>query len=273
MPEALFLPDGGRFVPTALCRGPWTPDAQHGGPPAALLARSIEHAAGEDGMQTARLTVELLRPVPLAPLTVEARITRPGRKVRLLEASLRADDEEVARAVALRIRRREVPMPAGVDGRPTQPPSPGEGAVSAWPWTLTDLPAFHSHAVEHRFVAGGFDRPGPATDWIRLRVPLVAGEPTPPLARVAAVADFGNGISWVLSQPRPDPLPAPPPRGRVGLPGGRDVGRAARYRAGGEPPLGRAGNARTRAAESPAGPLLSRRAHSHRGPPTVPSGS
>jgi hypothetical protein len=41
-------------------------------------------------------------------------------------------------------------------------------------------------------------RPGPATDWIRLRVPLVAGEPTPPLARVAAAADFGNGISWVL---------------------------------------------------------------------------
>src|SRR5439155_1666657 len=51
-----------------------------------------------------------------------------------------------------------------------------------------------------RFVAGGFDRPGPATDWIRLRVPLVAGEPTSPLCRVAAAADFGNGVSWVLSR-------------------------------------------------------------------------
>ncbi len=200
MPDALFLPDGGRFVPTALCRGPWTPDAQHGGPPAALLARAVEHAAGDDGMQTTRLTVELLRPVPLAPLTVEARITRPGRKVRLLEASLRTEDGEVGRASALRIRRREVPVPAGVDGRPAPPPGPGEGAVSTPPWVMPDLPAFHSHAVEHRFVAGGFDRPGPATDWIRLRVPLVAGEPTPPLARVAAVADFGNGISWVLSR-------------------------------------------------------------------------
>jgi hypothetical protein len=61
-------------------------------------------------------------------------------------------------------------------------------------------PAFHSDAVEHRFVAGGFDRPGPATDWIRLRVPVVAGEPPTPLSRVAAAADFGNGISWILSR-------------------------------------------------------------------------
>ena len=61
-------------------------------------------------------------------------------------------------------------------------------------------PAFHADAVEHRFVAGGFDRPGPATDWIRLRVPVVGGEATTPLARVAAAADFGNGVSWVLSR-------------------------------------------------------------------------
>ena len=61
-------------------------------------------------------------------------------------------------------------------------------------------PAYHSHAVEHRFVAGGFDRPGPATDWIRLRVPIIEGEAVSPLSRVAAAADFGNGISWVLSR-------------------------------------------------------------------------
>ncbi len=51
-----------------------------------------------------------------------------------------------------------------------------------------------------RFVRGTFAEPGPATAWIRLRVPLVAGEATSPLTRVAAAADFGNGISWVLSR-------------------------------------------------------------------------
>jgi hypothetical protein len=58
--------------------------------------------------------------------------------------------------------------------------------------------AFHSDGVEHRFVAGSFERPGPATDWIRLRVPVVAGEDILPVSRVAAAADFGNGVSWVL---------------------------------------------------------------------------
>ena len=51
-----------------------------------------------------------------------------------------------------------------------------------------------------RFVRGSFAEPGPATAWIRLRVPLVAGEATSALSRVAAAADFGNGVSWVLTR-------------------------------------------------------------------------
>jgi len=54
--------------------------------------------------------------------------------------------------------------------------------------------------VEHRFVAGGFAAPGPAVDWSRLREPLDAFEAVSPLCRVAAAADFGNGISWVLNR-------------------------------------------------------------------------
>ncbi len=197
MVAALFEPDGDRLVPTPLCRGPWSPDAQHGGPPAALLARAIERAAAGD-LFVARLTVELLRPVPLVPLTVAARLARPGKRVQLVEATLAADGTDVARAVGLRIRRTSLALPPGL-AVAAPPPGPEAGTPTTSPWA-TDAPAFHKDAVEHRFVAGGFDRPGPATDWIRLRVPLVAGEPTSPLARVAAVADFGNGISWVLSR-------------------------------------------------------------------------
>ena len=199
--DALFVPDGDRFVPTALCRGPWSPDAQHGGPPAALLARGAERFAGGEEMEVTRLTVELLRPVPLAPLRVAAHAARPGRKVQLVALSLAAGDVEVARAVALRIRRRPLPMPADLPASPAPPPGPSAGASGTPPWgDGLARPAFHSDAVDHRFVAGGFDRPGPATEWIRLRVPIVAGEPVSPLVRVAAAADFGNGISWVLSR-------------------------------------------------------------------------
>lgn len=31
-----------RFTPTPSTAGPWGPDSQHGGPPAALLARAVE---------------------------------------------------------------------------------------------------------------------------------------------------------------------------------------------------------------------------------------
>lgn len=198
--DALYEPDGERFRPTELTRGPWDPRAQHGGPPAALLAFCVEWFAGDDGMQTARMTVELLRPVPLDLLAVSVRRIRPGKKVQLLEATLRAGEVDVARGTTLRMRARDLPVPAEVEA-PAPPRGPDEGTTSVPPWSdAIWRPAFHSDAVEHRFTAGGFDRPGPATDWIRLRVPVVAGSPAPPVARVMAAADFGNGVSWVLSR-------------------------------------------------------------------------
>src|SRR4029453_12749701 len=198
MADALFELDGSRFVATELARGPWTPEALHGGPPAALVARGAERAEGGDGMMIARLTVELLRPVPVSVLAVETRLLRPGRKVQLVGASLQAGDTEVARATALRIRTAGLPVPDDLPS-PEPPPGPETARASVSPGiALRDYPAFHNQGVGHRFVAGAFDQPGPATDWIRLRVPLVAGERTSPLARVMAVSDVGNGLSWVL---------------------------------------------------------------------------
>ena len=49
-----------------------------------------------------------------------------------------------------------------------------------------------------RFAAGGWDEPGPATVWTRLRVPVVAGEEPSRPQRVLAVADSANGVSAVL---------------------------------------------------------------------------
>lgn len=198
MAVSIFVRDGELFLPTDLARGPWSPQAQHGGAPAALLARLVEAADDGAAMQVARLTIELLRPVPIAPLAARVRLLRPGRKVQLVEAALWHGETEVARCTALRLRRADVPLPADLPRTPP-PPAPGEGLDSLPPWSeQVDYQAFHNAAVEHRFVRGSFAEPGPATDWIRLRVPLIAGEATTPLSRVAAAADFGNGVSWVL---------------------------------------------------------------------------
>ncbi|HEX2126153.1 MAG TPA: acyl-CoA thioesterase domain-containing protein, partial [Thermoleophilaceae bacterium] len=88
MAGAFYRVDGDRLVPSELTRGPWDPAAQHAGPPSALLARALERCEPRDGLRIARITVEILGPVPLAPLTATARVVRPGRSVELLEASL-----------------------------------------------------------------------------------------------------------------------------------------------------------------------------------------
>src|SRR3954465_11659696 len=105
MAESFFVPDGDRFVPTDYARGPWGPDAAHAGPPAALLGRAVgaREPAGPE-LVVSRFTMEILRPVPVRPLDVTARVVRPGRRVQMSEAVLRDGDQEVARAVAWRIR-------------------------------------------------------------------------------------------------------------------------------------------------------------------------
>ena len=205
--DALFVPDGAHVVPTAYARGPWSPGALHGGPVAALLARAVEACERDETMHVARLTVELLRPVPLAPLAVSATVSRPGRKVQVVEARIAADGRDVAWARALRIRVQPSgeasagladPLARGpVPGRdPGAPAGPGDGYVSDT--SMGDDRAFHSEGAELRYVVGTFAEHGPATVWVRLAVPVVPGEEPSPLQRVAAAADFGNGVSAEL---------------------------------------------------------------------------
>lgn len=198
-PAALFVRDGDRFAPTELTRGPWNPDAQHGGPPAALLARCVALHDGGEAMFVARLTIELLRPVPLTPLAVRCAFDRPGKRVQLVRASLFSTEIEVARCTALRIRRAAVALPE-IDDTLAAPSPPAAGARPGpgWLGRGDSLVAFHRDAVDHHVVAGSIEKPGPCQDWIRLRVPVVAGEEILPLSRVGAAADFGNGVSRVL---------------------------------------------------------------------------
>jgi hypothetical protein len=147
-------------------------------------------------MLVTRMTVDLIRPVPIAPLEVTARPLRTGRRVQLAEATIAAGGTVVARASALRIRRTEVdlPIPPDTDSAPTDP-----AGLPAW--DDSRYPAgemYHTAGVELRYAAGELGRPGPATVWVRLRQRVLPGEEPTPLMRVAAAADFGNGVSPVL---------------------------------------------------------------------------
>jgi Thioesterase-like superfamily len=193
--DAFYVPDGDGFAATELTRGPWDPDAQHAGPPGALLAREIERCEPRENQQVARITLEIMRPVPLARLGVQARVVRSGRSVELLEAELiDADGNELIRARAWRIRTQMLDLPEGLPRYPP-PPGPEQGEEGEFPVTGS---VGYWTAMDYRFVSASFKEAGPALGWLRMRVALVAGEEPSPLVRVMAAADSGNGVSAIL---------------------------------------------------------------------------
>ncbi|MCA1722605.1 MAG: thioesterase family protein [Actinobacteria bacterium] len=200
MSDALYIPDGDHFLPTELTRGPWDPLAQHAGAPAALIARAVEQLESPQPMHLARLTIEIIRPVPLLPLKVTAVVTRPGRKVQVSDVIMEAEGVEVCRARAVRIRRADLPVPTAAAPQ-SPPPGPGDGTPVELEFRATQT-AFHTDGMEFVEVGGSVNAPGPATVWLRLRQPVVAGEEPTGVQRAVAAADFGNGVSWVMPMDR-----------------------------------------------------------------------
>lgn len=195
MPDAFYLPDGDLLVPTKLTAGPWSPQAQHGGPLSAVVARAVEGCEPRAGWRLARVTVEILAPVPLEPLRASAALVRPGRSVEMLEGSVAVDGgREVLRARAWRLRTSDLGVEVG-DGRPAAP-GPEHGAERDFFPGAADE-GYHT-AMDIRFLTGGYLDPGPAKAWLRQRQPLVAGEEPSPLQRVLVAADVGNGLSSEL---------------------------------------------------------------------------
>jgi hypothetical protein len=199
MSRPIFERDGAHVVPTALARGPWDPGTCHGGAPAALLAATIDTVPSLVPMGTVRLSFDLLRPVPLAPLHLAQRIVREGKRVQLVEASLTDQDAtELMRCRALRIRiaELELPHPTQLDLGAT--PAPGPEHLARFEGDDRWVAEGFWQAVDVRFVAGALGRPGTGTAWFRVVAPLLEGSPITPVARAAAAADFGNGIASPL---------------------------------------------------------------------------
>lgn len=197
--DSFYVRAGDRqFVARPTTASPWGPDAQHGGPPAALLTREIERLDTGAERVLGRFTMELLGPVPVGRLSVEASVVRPGRSVELCEATLHDDEggRPVARASAWR-------FPAGTTGPGPRPEPLGHrprdgterGRPRAWSGGYLDV-------VEWRWIKGGVAEPGPAVVWMRPAVSVVDGESSTSLERLMACTDSASGASSALDPAR-----------------------------------------------------------------------
>ncbi|MGH3370597.1 MAG: thioesterase family protein [Nocardioidaceae bacterium] len=183
-----------RFSSLPTTAGPWGRDNQHGGPPAALLTRAIERLdTGEDRV-LGRLTLDLLGPVPVGPLSVEASVVRPGRTVELCAATLYDEqrDRPVARASAWRFPVSD--RGPSLDGA-APPHSPEDGVHKDRPGSWS---GGYLDAVDWRWVKGAVTEPGPGVVWMRPLVDLVAGETMSPTQRLMACVDSASGVSAEL---------------------------------------------------------------------------
>ena len=176
--------------------GPWSQDMQHGGAPASLIAWAAERIVTREPMNVVRMSIDLLRPVPIAPLEIQTSVVREGRKIQVCAVSLLHKSVEVVRATVLKVRSNPIVPPETALEEKVLLPGPDAGAE---PEGLLGggTNAFIT-GLELRAVKGEFRKPGPGAIWFRAHRPIVAGEAISPLMRAAMTADFCNGVSSVL---------------------------------------------------------------------------
>jgi hypothetical protein len=191
--EGFFRAEGGILVPAAFATSPWG-QVLHGRLIGGLTARAAEQArADTPELACARLTVDLFRSVPLAPVTVSTTAVRQGRRIAVLDVTVEQDGAPVGQGRAVLLRRSEQPdgtfrpVPAWDAPAPPRlgPPRSAEGSRWIMPWEAWPV----GSAVDG---AGGVLSGGM---WVRDVHPLVTGEPLTPLVRLAMAADIASPVS------------------------------------------------------------------------------
>lgn len=186
--DAFYWSDRDAYVATVSTRGPWDQRFQHGGPPAALLARAMQAALPDPAFRLGRFTSSFLRPVPFGRLTVQVDVTA-GRSVARVSAVLHAR-RPVLQAQGLFVR----PQPVGVETQAADPwPGPASATVFSFPFFPWDE-GYH-RAVEFRALPGEHWGGPRLRAWARPRVPLVDDEPATPTQAALLVADAESGLA------------------------------------------------------------------------------
>lgn len=202
--EVHFFEKRGRFfVPSQFTASPWDIEAVHGAPAAALLTYEIERSVTTPGFTIGRITFDLFRPVPMAPLSVRTAIVRDGRRVKGIDAYLEHEGTVVSRATAVAVRQTETPPTPEPDFPHATLPLPESVEPLHYPHDDGRL-RFHHFAEVRPF--SDVRKIFRDAAWVRMPSLFLPEEPITPLARAAASADFTSAFANAaqgLATPRP----------------------------------------------------------------------
>ncbi|BBX19356.1 hypothetical protein MDUV_42160 [Mycolicibacterium duvalii] len=159
-----------------------------------MLGFAVDNAVTDDGLQPARLTVDLLRPVALEPVQVQTSVRRSGRRLHLLDATMVQHGVEVGRASALYLRRGDQPpgdrwtTPVTMPPLPPDPPDLDD-EVKTLVWTYGKDGKTPSRGL------GAWAYDGPKHMWVRDLIPLVDGVTLTPFTRAAMAGDMASSLT------------------------------------------------------------------------------
>jgi len=195
--EFLFHCDGDVFTPTPLAGSPWNPGMLHGGAPAGLLAHYLENGVGNASLQPARLSIDLIRPVPNAPLQVVTRRIREGKRIVLEEGRLEAGGKTIAIATALFVQAESIEVPVTAPRRSPLEPLPDQLQSVSFRDVLfknsPDMPpGLHTTVILKPI--SHMTESGQGKAWLSLPVPVIDGQINSPFMLAALMSDFCNGV-------------------------------------------------------------------------------
>jgi hypothetical protein len=192
--DAIYRVDGSRVLTSPNAAGPWDARMQHGSAPAALVVWAAEAIPTPVPMQVARVTIDLMRPVPLAPLTLQTKVLREGRKIQLCAIKLFAGDVAVVSATVLKIKTQALQLPPDVADQPVELPGPDQAREEKVDHSSSPFVT----GISLRAARGRFGVPGPGAIWYRIDRPLIEGTEVSQAIRAVVAADFCNGTSATL---------------------------------------------------------------------------
>jgi hypothetical protein len=196
--NSVYRVEGTTAHTSEFAAGPWGP-MQHGGAPSALVAWTAARIPTNVPMQISRISVDLLRPVPIAPLEIKTEVLREGRKIQLCSVILAHEGVPCVRASVLKIRQVEGESSEIHHEEPVELPGPEQGSERDHGMGRSN--AFIT-GMTIRTVRGAFREIGPGAAWFRANRSIVDGEPNSPAMRAAMTGDFCNGLSSMLDWQR-----------------------------------------------------------------------